>query len=183
VTEQAAGRFLAFIALGANLGNAQHTLRLAAQGIGALPHTEVLAGSSLYRTAPVDATGPDYTNAVVLVSTALGPLELLHQLQALEWRHGRERPHHHAPRTLDLDVIWHGGLVMCSTELTLPHPRYATRAFVLEPLAEILSDMAVGLASPHLPAMPEDAIRMALAQNQGIEKTPAKLLEYAGKSG
>ncbi|HRH16820.1 MAG TPA: 2-amino-4-hydroxy-6-hydroxymethyldihydropteridine diphosphokinase [Aquabacterium sp.] len=174
----ATGRFLAFIALGANLGDAPTTLRQAAQGIGALPDTDLLAGSSLYRTVPVDATGPDYTNAIVLVSTALGPLELLHGLQGLELAHGRARPHHHAPRTLDLDVIWHGGLALNGPELTLPHPRYDVRAFVLEPLAEVLANLPAGLKLQNMPAMPDAAIRLALAQKQGIEKTPSKLLEY-----
>lgn len=172
----ATGRFLAFIALGANLGDAQATLRHAVQGIGALPDTDLLAGSSLYRTKPVDAIGPDYSNAVVLVATALGPLELLHALQRLELNHGRERPHHNAPRTLDLDVIWHGGLVLQGAELTLPHPRYDARAFVLEPLAEILTGLPPSLDSQNLPSMPPEAARRALALSQGIEKTPVKLL-------
>lgn len=173
----AAGRFLAFIALGANLGDAQATLRQAARDIGALPDTDLLAGSSLYRTAPVDATGPDYTNAIVLVSTALGPLELLHGLQSLEFIHGRARPHHHAPRTLDLDVIWHGGAALEGPELTLPHPRYDARAFVLEPLAEVLAHLPADLAALRGPAMPAESARQALAQSQGIEKMPSKLLD------
>jgi 2-amino-4-hydroxy-6-hydroxymethyldihydropteridine diphosphokinase len=170
--------FHAWIGLGANLGDGPAALREAAQAIGQLPGTRLVAGSSLYRSAPVEATGPDYTNAVLLVLTPLGPRELLHALQRQELAQGRERPHHHAPRTLDLDIIWHGELFTWSPELVLPHPRYRQRAFVLEPLAEVLKSLMnnpdVVLESwPHVPDM---AHRRALVQAQGIEKLPETLL-------
>jgi 2-amino-4-hydroxy-6-hydroxymethyldihydropteridine diphosphokinase len=90
----------------------------------------------------VDAGGPPYLNAVVQLRTSLTPLALLHALQAIETRFGRERPYHHAPRTLDLDLLRHGSQRVATTELTLPHPRLHERAFVLVPLAEIAPDLA-----------------------------------------
>lgn len=130
-------RVTACIALGANLGDPVQTVRQALQDLKALPQTQVVRTSSLYRTAPVEATGPDFINAVALVETSLSPRALLHALQALEARAGRERPYRHAPRTLDLDLIFHGDAQLDTPELTLPHPRWQQRAFVLRPLAEI----------------------------------------------
>lgn len=128
---------MACIALGANLGDARRTVEAAVDAIGRLPGTEVLARSSLYRTAPVESSGPDYVNAVVQVRTALAPDALLAALQALEAQAGRERPWRNAPRTLDLDILLYGGSRIDSAALTVPHPRMFERAFVLVPLAEI----------------------------------------------
>jgi 2-amino-4-hydroxy-6-hydroxymethyldihydropteridine diphosphokinase len=93
--------------------------------------------SSLYRTAPYEAFGPDFINAVALLETHLTPLELLHGLQKMELDLGRQRPYKNAPRTLDLDLIFHGEMQLITPELTLPHPRYRERAFVLVPLFEV----------------------------------------------
>lgn len=131
---------LAFVAIGANLGDAQATVRQAMADLAGLAQTRVSACSSLYRSAPVDAVGPDFINAVVALETALAPEDLLVELQQLELRAGRERPYRNAPRTLDLDLLRHGDTVMHSATLTLPHPRLQERAFVLLPLAEIASD-------------------------------------------
>jgi 2-amino-4-hydroxy-6-hydroxymethyldihydropteridine diphosphokinase len=128
---------LAFVALGANLGDAPTTVRWAMNQLAQLPDTTWLAGSSLYRSAPVDAAGPDYINAVVSVSTALTAPDLLRELQQLERLAGRQRPYRHAPRTLDLDLLLYGDSRMDSPDLTLPHPRMYERAFVLVPLSEI----------------------------------------------
>lgn len=133
-------RVEAFIGLGANLGNAEQTLRDAAQAIGELPETRVIRRSSLYRTAPQQATGPDFVNAVLCVDTALAAPTLLDGLQMLENRFGRERPYRNAPRTLDLDLLLYGGGRILSPRLSIPHPRMAQRAFVLVPLAEIAPD-------------------------------------------
>lgn len=130
-------REVACIAIGGNLGNAAQTVQWAMRALAELPNTSVMASSSLYRSAPVDAAGPDFINAVVLIKTELAPLVLLHALQALEAQAGRERPYVNAPRTLDLDLIFHGDTTMHTAELTLPHPRWQTRAFVVLPLAEI----------------------------------------------
>ncbi|KQO24632.1 2-amino-4-hydroxy-6-hydroxymethyldihydropteridine pyrophosphokinase [Acidovorax sp. Leaf76] len=127
----------AYIGLGANLGDAAAALGAAARAIHALPGTQVLRASSLYRSAPVDATGPDYHNAVVAVRTALAPHALLSALQAIEAAAGRERPYRNAPRTLDLDILFFGEQAIDTPTLTVPHPRLQERAFVLLPLAEI----------------------------------------------
>ena len=127
----------AWIGLGANLGERETALRSAIAGIAALPGTHVLRTSSLYRSAPVDAGGADYLNAVAEITTSLAPLALLEALQTLEQAAGRERPYRNAPRTLDLDILLYGDLHTASATLTLPHPRMHERAFVLLPLAEL----------------------------------------------
>lgn len=128
---------LACVALGANLGDAQETVKRALAYLERLPQTQLIQASSLYRTAPYEAQGPDFINAVALVQTQLSPLDLLHALQGIEQAFGRERPYRNAPRTLDLDLIVYEQQQMASAELTLPHPRYRERAFVLHPMAEV----------------------------------------------
>lgn len=128
---------LAYIGLGANLGDRGQALAQAVRSVAALPGTRLEQVSSLYVSAPVDSDGPDYLNAVAAVHTALPPLELLHALQAIELAAGRERPYRNAPRTLDLDVLLYGEQRINTPELTVPHPRIAERAFVLLPLAEL----------------------------------------------
>ena len=129
--------------------SAAATLTLAALRMAALPGTHVAALSSVWRSAPVDAAGPDFLNAVVALDTALSPIELLDALQAIEQAHGRERPYRNAPRTLDLDLLLYADVVLDTPRLTLPHPRLGERAFVLHPLLEIaphLTALAVGEA-------------------------------------
>jgi len=126
-----------WIGLGANLGDARAALDQAVRALAAVPGVEVVRVSSLYRSAPIDAGGPDYLNAVAQVRTTLPALALLHALQAIEHAAGRERPYRNAPRTLDLDLLLHAGERIVTPELTVPHPRMAERAFVLLPLAEI----------------------------------------------
>ncbi|MES2911467.1 MAG: 2-amino-4-hydroxy-6-hydroxymethyldihydropteridine diphosphokinase [Pseudomonadota bacterium] len=135
----------AYVALGANLGDAAQALRGAISAISLLPSTQVTKTSSLYKTAPLEtgasgeqrAPGGDYINAVIEVQTALPAPEFLNQLQQIEQAAGRERPYINAPRTLDLDVLLYGTAVIDSPRLTVPHPRMMQRAFVLVPLAEI----------------------------------------------
>ena len=140
--EDAAGATV-FIGLGANLGDARATLRDALTALRALSAPGSFQASSLYRSAPVDSSGPDYVNAVARLRTALAPLALLDALQALEQRFGRDRPYRNAPRTLDLDVLLFGvegdagGIAIEDERLAVPHPRAAQRTFVLEPLAEV----------------------------------------------
>jgi len=129
------------IGLGANLGeSAPRTVERAIAALGQLPHTRLLARSSLYRSAPVKADGPDYYNAVATLRTALPPLALLDALQALERAHGRTRPYPNAPRTLDLDILLWEHTRITLARLTVPHPRMYERAFVLRPLAEVAPD-------------------------------------------
>lgn len=131
----------AYIGLGANLGEAVATVQRAAAELAAVPGVSDLRLSPLYGTAPVDSSGPDYVNAVARLDTTLPPLALLAALQAIEQRHGRERPYRNAPRTLDLDLLLYGDQTITLPELTVPHPRMHERAFVLRPLM----DLAPGL--------------------------------------
>jgi 2-amino-4-hydroxy-6-hydroxymethyldihydropteridine diphosphokinase len=130
----------AYVALGANLGDAQATLRWALAAIGGLPGCQLTVSSSLYRTAPVDSSGPDYLNAVAAIQTTCTAPGLLARLHQLEQQAGRERPYRNAPRTLDLDILLYGDAQVQSATLTIPHPRMGQRAFVLVPLAEIAPD-------------------------------------------
>jgi 2-amino-4-hydroxy-6-hydroxymethyldihydropteridine diphosphokinase len=127
----------AFVGIGANLGDPEATVHAAVDALRKLPRTQVTAVSSLYRTAPIDASGPDFVNAVAQLQTVLTPDLLLAALQAVEQQHGRERPYRNAPRTLDLDLLLVGDLRCDTPTLTLPHPRLHRRAFVLQPLAEL----------------------------------------------
>ena len=127
----------AWVALGANLGDACASVRAAIEALGRLPQTQLLRASSLYRSAPWQAEGADFINAVAQVQTGLNAPELLRALQALEQAAGRERPWRNAPRTLDLDLLEYGSARIESESLTLPHPRLHERAFVLLPLADI----------------------------------------------
>ncbi len=130
----------AFIALGANLGDALAAVRQALADLGHLPQTRLAAASRLYRTAPHEASGPDFINAVARLETRLTAPELLDALQALENAAGRERPYLNAPRTLDLDILLYGDAQIDSPRLTIPHPRMSDRAFVLRPLADVAPD-------------------------------------------
>lgn len=132
----------AFIALGANLGDAVTALRQAVVSINALPLCVVKKTSSFYKTAPLEmlpghAPGGDYINAVLDIETRLPAPILLQHLQQIEQAAGRERPYVNAPRTLDLDLLLYGDGRIDSPQLTVPHPRMWQRAFVLLPLAEI----------------------------------------------
>ena len=129
------------VGFGANLGDAKGAVLKAMADVGGLASTQLLKASALYTSAPVEATGPEFINAVALYNTDLQPLDLLDALQRLENEAGRERLYFHAPRTLDLDMIWYGDLTLSSPRLTLPHPRWQQRAFVLVPLAEISPEL------------------------------------------
>lgn len=130
---------LAYVALGANLGDARATVLQTVNDLSRLPNTRLVKASSLYRTAPFEASGPDFVNAVVALLTRLDAGELLLQLQHLENLKGRERPFKNAPRTLDLDILLYGDRTINTATLQIPHPRMWERAFVLLPLAEIAS--------------------------------------------
>lgn len=127
----------AYIGLGANLGDSAATLRTVLAELAGADGIDAVTASPFYRSAPVDATGPDFVNAVAALDTTLAPLALLDLLQALEQRHGRERPYKNAPRTLDLDLLLHGDTTMAHERLVLPHPRMPLRAFVLRPLRDL----------------------------------------------
>jgi 2-amino-4-hydroxy-6-hydroxymethyldihydropteridine diphosphokinase len=137
---------LAYIGLGANLGDRERALTSAIDAIARLPSTVGLRVSPWYASVSMGASGPDYLNAVAEVRTTLAPPALLDALLAIEAAHGRQRSHRNAPRTLDLDLLVYGDRVLRTATLTVPHPRLHERAFVLRPLA----DLAPALALPTL---------------------------------
>ena len=147
-----------WVGLGANLGDRGEAMLQALHGMAALPHTQLQAVSSLYSSAPVDATGPDYLNAVARLSTTQAPQDFLQALQALELAAGRERPYRNAPRTLDLDVLLWGNEKLQTPILTVPHPRMLERAFVLRPLAEL---DAQSVSAQQLAAVADQRIEVA----------------------
>jgi 2-amino-4-hydroxy-6-hydroxymethyldihydropteridine diphosphokinase len=129
------------IALGSNLSGGFVTSKaLLEAALARLPGVgfEVLQRSSWWRSAAwPDPTAPDYLNGLAIVETGLAPGQGLAALRAVEREFGRERAAVNAPRTLDLDLIAWGRVVMETPELTLPHPRAAERLFVMGPLAEV----------------------------------------------
>jgi 2-amino-4-hydroxy-6-hydroxymethyldihydropteridine diphosphokinase len=153
---------IAYIGIGANLGDARANVEDALARLARLPDTRLLQASSLYRTAPIDSSGDDYINAVASIGTTLSAHALLAALQAIEQAHGRERPYRNAPRTLDLDLLLYGDdVVRDAPVLLLPHPRMHERAFVLAPLAEIAPELPVpghGSVSTLLAGVPDQVI-------------------------
>jgi 2-amino-4-hydroxy-6-hydroxymethyldihydropteridine diphosphokinase len=149
----------AYVAIGANLGDAQQTVRQAFDALALFPSTQLITRSNIYRTAPHEAQGPDFFNAVARIETGLTAPDLLDALQAIENQAGRLRPYLHAPRTLDLDLLFYGEAHVQSPRLNLPHPRWRERAFVLFPLADVWPERV----------SPEDWMRVA---GQGIERVP-----------
>ena len=134
----------AAVALGSNLEAPEAQVLGAFDELAGLPGTRLLARSALYRTAPVGYLDqPAFVNACALVETTLGPRELLEALLAVERRHGRVRDVPNGPRTLDLDIVLYGDLVLHEHGLTLPHPRAHERAFVLAPLLEVWPDAII----------------------------------------
>ncbi len=135
---------IAFIGLGSNLAGPRAQVLRAIEALRTLPHTRLLARSSLYRSAPVGfLEQPDFINAVAQIETGLSPRELLDALLNLERDHGRTREFRNAPRTLDLDVLLYDALRHHEHGLTLPHPEMHRRAFVLLPLLEIAPDCLI----------------------------------------
>jgi 2-amino-4-hydroxy-6-hydroxymethyldihydropteridine diphosphokinase len=152
---------LAFIGIGANVGDARQALKDAIVCLAQQVGITVLARSSLYRTAPVDAGGDDYYNAVVKVQTTFTASQLLRICHHIEDQFGRERPFRNAPRTLDLDLLLFGDEVHNDEHLSVPHPRLAERAFTLVPLVELDADLVIpgrGRAADHLAAVRDQRI-------------------------
>ncbi|HEU4621920.1 MAG TPA: 2-amino-4-hydroxy-6-hydroxymethyldihydropteridine diphosphokinase [Burkholderiaceae bacterium] len=132
---------IAYVGLGANLGDARGTLRRAIDRLAALPATRLVGVSRVWRSAPLEASGPDFFNAAAALDTSLDAFALLAALQNIEHEFGRQRPYRNAPRTLDLDLLMHGDEVITTEALTIPHPRMHLRRFVIGPLADL--DMAL----------------------------------------
>lgn len=134
-------RVVAAIAIGSNLGDRAAHVAFARDALGRL--LADLRFSRVIETDPVGGEGPQarYLNAAAAGVTTLGPRALLDALLALERQRGRERPRPTAARTLDLDLILYGNLMVDEPGLVIPHPRFRDRRFVLEPLAEVAPDL------------------------------------------
>ena len=154
----------AYIALGANLNSPASTLEAALISLDQAEGLRLIKRSSLYRSPPLDADGPDYINAVAEINTTLEPLVLLHSLQAIENQFGRERSYHNAPRTLDHDILLYEAFTSTSTELTVPHPRMHLRSFVLMTFMEFAGNMQLAKGST------ANLLNAALASGQQLTK-------------
>ena len=148
---------IAYVALGANLIDPTTQVRAALAALEQSPESRVLSASSLYSTEAITADKqPDYVNAVASLETTLTPDTLLTALFDIENRFGRQREYHHAPRTLDLDLLLYDDQIIDTERLQVPHPRMHLRAFVLKPLTEIAPDTVIpgrGKATAWLPAV------------------------------
>ncbi|MBN3852648.1 MULTISPECIES: 2-amino-4-hydroxy-6-hydroxymethyldihydropteridine diphosphokinase [unclassified Paraburkholderia] len=152
---------VAWLGIGANLGDARQTLKDAVVCLAQQHTITVVAKSSLYRTAPIDAGGDDYFNCVVKLETCLTAHDLLALCQRIEHHFGRERPFRNAPRTLDIDILLFGDAMIDEADLIVPHPRMTARAFVLAPLAEIDDALVIpgqGVVSTFLPGVADQRI-------------------------
>ena len=157
----------AFIGFGGNLGDTRQIITDAIVCLALRNELHIVTKSCYYQSAPVDALGNDYINAVVEIETELQPYGLLYVCQAIEQQFGRERPYENAPRTLDLDILIYDGCSQNDMELTLPHPRITERSFVLLPLLEICPELFLpefGILKAFLPQV----------AHQRIDKLPCR---------
>jgi 2-amino-4-hydroxy-6-hydroxymethyldihydropteridine diphosphokinase len=130
-----------FVGIGSNLGDREFLIRKAVEGLRELPHTSVLRVSSLYDTDPVgDVVQPPFLNAVAWLESELDARALLWHLLLIERRMGRVRTQRWGPRSIDLDLLFHGDLVLDEPDLQVPHPEAHRRAFVLQPMLELDPD-------------------------------------------
>ncbi len=139
------------IALGSNLGDRIHNLRMACESLLSLhEHPGPFLRSAVYETTPVDCPpgSPSFLNAAVELTSNLAPLDLLTRLQLLEHSLGRPALHDfHSPRTIDLDLLYCDNLTLSLPSLILPHPRIMQRSFVILPLADVCPDRLLPGAS------------------------------------
>jgi 2-amino-4-hydroxy-6-hydroxymethyldihydropteridine diphosphokinase len=162
----------AYISLGANQGDLQETLQAAIGAIRSIERCDFVAASRWYRSAPIDAEGPDFLNGVVSLDTSHDPYGLLLHLLELEIMLGRKRRLPNAPRNaarkVDLDLLLFGDLIICTTPMTLPHPRMHQRAFVLRPLLDLAPEIEI-------PGLGAAAKFMRMVADQRVEAvaTPA----------
>ena len=136
------------LSLGSNLGDRLANLRRARTALGALPETTIVAASGVYQSEPVDVApafrNMPFLNAVLIVSSGLGPPVFARHVHGIEKRLGRRRTDdRNAPRPIDVDLIYAGELCLRGAELTLPHPRWHTRRFVVQPLADVRPDLVL----------------------------------------
>ena len=178
----------AVVALGSNLGDSLRTLEGALRTLDGVPGMRLLAHSSWWRTASVGPPQPDYLNGCALLEVRLAPEALLDRLQAIESRFGRVRAERWGPRTLDLDLILFGEMVLDSARLQVPHPRLHERAFVLVPLAEIAPGWIEPLTGRRVADLAGDLsdaaglLRLAEGESEGESNGPAAAARLPGQS-
>ena len=129
-----------YLGFGSNLGDSGHLVTRAIKEVASNPHIEFVKQSSLWRSEPLyDKAQPDFVNAVVKFNSDLQPLEILDYISEIETRFFRQRDPQRpmGPRTLDIDIIFYGDLLIRHPELTIPHPRFHERKFILFPVSEI----------------------------------------------
>jgi 2-amino-4-hydroxy-6-hydroxymethyldihydropteridine diphosphokinase len=156
------------LSLGSNLGDRLEQLRRAVSRLAALPGVRILARSRVYETEPVEVPaayrGLVFLNAVVIAEWPGTPRELLAAAKELERLAGRERGERNGPRTLDLDILYAGGTRLDEPDLVVPHPRWAERRFVVEPLADVRPDLVLPggrlTAREALAALPAGGVRV-----------------------
>ncbi len=160
---------IAFVGLGANLGDAALTLRAAMQALGGLPRTRLVRASHLFRTPAWGMQDQaDFINGVAMLQTTLGARELLDALLDTERQFGRERDptQRWGPRTLDLDLLLYADAVIDVPGLRLPHPHLHERAFALVPLLEIAPDILIPGFGPAQAAL--DGLETSAIQPLGV---------------
>ena len=162
----------AYLALGANLGDAVATLQQAIAVLKDSTNLDVTAISGFYRTAPFEAEGPDFCNAVIEANTTMTPEALLAHCLAIEHQFGRVRSTRNAPRTLDIDLIAIESVRSSSSALTLPHPRAHQRAFVLVPLCDINPAASLGDIHAGFATAAEWLDRLSQGEAQAIGRWP-----------
>ena len=160
---------IAFVGLGANLGDAALTLRAAMQALGGLPRTRLVRASHLFRTPAWGMQDQaDFINGVAMLQTTLGARELLDALLDTERQFGRERDptQRWGPRTLDLDLLLYADAVIDVPGLRLPHPHLHERAFALVPVLEIAPDILIPGFGPAQAAL--DGLETSAIQPLGV---------------
>ena len=149
----------AYLSLGSNMGNREENLRNAIARLRA--HGKVEAVSSFYETEPVDVLDqPWFINCAVKLMTEESPQQLLASVLSIEQNLGRVRTRDKGPRTIDIDILLFGDLVVDEPRLKVPHPGLAQRGFVLEPLSEIAPDVHVPVSGQTIREL-RDALKPA----------------------
>lgn len=140
--QKIASALTAYLSLGSNIGDKKNMLDSAIASLGNTAEVTVKNISSFYLTDPVDGGGSDtFLNCAVEIETTLEPLDLLDTIEEIEVSHGRTAKSSNKPRTLDIDIILYGGMVVAFPRLKVPHPKMADRKFVLEPLDQIAPEI------------------------------------------
>jgi 2-amino-4-hydroxy-6-hydroxymethyldihydropteridine diphosphokinase len=166
----------AYVGLGANQGDRAETLSMALDAIRSLERSEFVGVSPFYQSAPIDAEGPDFLNAVAAIDTELEPYGLLLHLLDVELMLGRKRRstsgEKKPARKVDLDLLLVGDFIVRSTPLTLPHPRLHQRGFVLRPLLDLAPDLL-------LPGLGPARDYLGQVADQRVERAPSASADSA----